>query len=391
MKTCLLRVDFNLEKISPNDWRFLAILPTLSFLLKNKTKIIILSHRGRSTTVERTSPQNGAGRHSLKPFVKLLAGKIKQPVVFINHFNFPKIRKFVRNSKNRIFLLENLRFLPGEEKNDKKLARQLASLGDFYVNDAFSVCHRAHASVAAIAGFLPSFAGFRLKKEIETLNRVRQNPKKPLTIILGGAKISEKIGLLKRFWNKTDNILLGGGPANTFFKALDFPVGDSLTEDKAIPLIKTMIKSPKIILPVDTKIKNKKILDIGPETVKQYASIIKKSKTIIWNGPMGLFEQKGFEKGTAGVWQAILANRQAQIVVGGGETLASLATLMPADYKQITADTYPRKSAENQRKFVFLSTGGGAMLACLAGQKLPGLPRMTTRMGILAEALVLLN
>lgn len=208
-KTCLLRVDFNIEKISPNDWRFLAILPTLSFLLKNKTKIIILSHRGRRPD-----------HLSLKPFTNLIAKKIKQPVVFINHFNFSKIRNSIKISPSRVFLLENLRFLPGEEKNDKRLAKSLAQLADFYVNDAFSVCHRPHTSVAAIAEFLPSFAGFQLEKEIKTLNRVRKNSQKPLTIILGGAKISEKTGLLKHFWNKADYFLIGGGPANTFFKAM---------------------------------------------------------------------------------------------------------------------------------------------------------------------------
>lgn len=362
-KICLLRLDLNIDEINPDDWRFRNSLPTLFFLLKHKTKIVIISHR-RRLNASFLKSRIRSSKFSLKPFADLFSQQIKQPVIFINHFNFPKIKKQIRNSKNSVFLLENIRFLAGEEKNNKKLAKQLASLADFYVNDAFSASHRAHASIVAITKYLPAYAGFQIKKELNILKQVRKNPKKPLTIILGGAKISEKIDLLKYFWNKADNILLGGGPANTFFKAKNWPIGNSLTEDAAIPFIKKIINSPKIRLPIDTQIKDRRILDIGPETVKRYAFIIKQSKTIIWNGPMGLFEKKGFEKGTFGIWQAIMnmkQNRQTQIIIGGGETIAS--------FQKFKSQNSKFKIHRN----IFISTGGGAMLAYLAGKKMPGL------------------
>lgn len=361
-KICLLRVDLNIEPgQEKNTNRLDAIIPTIQWLLKKGNKVVLLSHRGRPNPVSKI--KNQKSKLTLKPFAPLIANKIGAPVIFIK--NFGKIPE-----QGKVFLFENLRFWPGEKKNDPAFAKKLAGLGDFYINDAFAVCHRKNASIVAITKYLPSFAGPLLKKEIKNLNQMMKNYRHPMSIIIGGAKISDKIGIIKYFWRRADYFLLGGGPANTFFAARGLPVGDSLVDrsmlgSSASPILSRFNAGrsgfPKLILPVDVKISDRKILDIGEQTVKQYAGIIKKSRTIIWNGPMGLYERRGFEKGTIGIWKAILANRKAQIVVGGGETIASL--------KQIPNYKFQIK----RRKNIFLSTGGGAMLEYLSGKKLPGI------------------
>lgn len=363
-KICLLRIDLNIKPgEEKNAMRLDAALPTIRLFLKYNIKVVLLSHRGRPHSVDR--------KLSLKPFAPVLSKKLKRSVVFINNFNFGKIKKQIQSSRQQVFLLENLRFLAGEEKNDVKLARQLASLGDFYVNDAFAVSHRKNASVVAVTRFLPSYAGLLVEREITNLNRALTRYQHPFTVIIGGAKISDKLGVIKSFWNKADYFLLGGGPANTFFAAQDLPVGDSLVDKSQISNLPGLararpragksqkyLNSKKLILPLDVKIHNRQILDIGGRTVKKYSEIIRKSKTIIWNGPMGLFEKKGFEKGTLGIWKAILSNKRACIVIGGGETIASLRLLKANSYKL--------------KANVFLSTGGGAMLEYLSGKKLSG-------------------
>jgi 3-phosphoglycerate kinase len=358
-KICLLRIDLNVEPgEEKNAFRVEASLPTIKFLLKHKIKIVLLSHRGRPKI---KNQELGIKNHelSLKPFASIISKKLKQPVVFFSNFNFQKIKKEIGNSRKRIFLLENLRFLPGEEKNDKKLAKQLASLGDFYVNDAFAVSHRENASVVAVTKFLPSYGGLLLEKEVENLSRTMDNFKRPLVVIVGGAKVSDKIGVIKYFWDKADHFLLGGGPANTFFAAAGVDIGDSIFDKESFPFVRKVINSPKIILPIDVRREGGKILDIGFVTMRKYAEIIKNAKTIIWNGPMGLFEKKKFEDGTRSIWQALLKNRRAMIVVGGGETTASLRLLKPKTY--------------HLKPNLFVSTGGGAMLEYLSGKKLPGI------------------
>ncbi len=259
--------------------------------------------------------------------------------------------------------MENLRFSPEEEKNDKDFAKLLASLGDIYINDAFAVSHRANASVEAITQFLPSYAGLLLEKEISNLDAVMKKFKKPLVVILGGAKVSDKIGLINNFLKKADYFLIGGAMANTFFVFEGLPVGDSFYEKTRLPAGRqgytreiTREIGRKIILPIDVVIYKRRILDIGPETVKKYDEIIKKAKTIIWNGPMGMFEDKKFAKGTEEIAAAILKNKKAKTVIGGGETISALK---PKTY--------------NLKPNIFLSTGGGAMLEYLAGKKLPGI------------------
>lgn len=355
-EACLLRVDFNVEDHS--NPRIFSVLPTIKFLLKRKDKIIILSHRGRPQKIrnQKSKIQN----LSLKPFAKILSQKLKRKINFVD-FNFPISNRFFADLSDRIrsapagsiFMLENLRFFPGEENNNRRFAEKLVSLGTFYVNDAFGVSHRFNASISAITRLLPSYAGLRLQQEIRNLNRLKNNYKRPLVVILGGKKISDKIGLIKSFYGKADYFLTGGGIANTIFCAQGLPVGDSLVENiKLDPQIMAGL-GKKIILPIDVVRQNKKILDIGALTIKKYKDIIKSAQTIIWNGPLGLIEKKKFRKGSEEIAMAIAKSR-AYSVIGGGET-SILFEKLPA------------------KKNVFISTGGGAMLEFLAGKKLPGI------------------
>lgn len=353
-KTCLLRVDFNVSGDLKFNPRLIGILPTINFLIKNKSKIAILSHLGRPKHGERVASKN----LSLQFAADFLENKLKRKINFINHFDFYKINEIIKSSPTgSIFLLENLRLIDGEEGNDMKLARKLALLGDFYVNDAFSVSHRKNASVVAITKFLPSYAGSLLEKEVKFLSAAMNNPKKPLIVILGGAKISDKLGLIENFLGKTDFFLVGGGIANTFLFSEGLPVGNSLYEKDMAVVAKKFLKSGKIILPSDVIIDGGKILDIGAETIKQYVSLIKKAKMIIWNGPMGYFEDKRFSNGSKAIMKAII-NSQSHSIIGGGETTS----------------LFPFKVQNSKFKTdIFLSTGGGAMLEFLGGKKLPGI------------------
>jgi len=373
-QTCLLRVDFNIEnadlygyehELTRIPLRMERVLPTINFLIDRGARVVILSHRGRpKTQISADSQRKSAlsqrrSAFTLKPFAKILSKLLKKPVQFID-FNlkksdFLRLRNKIKNSPpGSVFLLENLRFFSGEEKNDKKFAQQLALLGDFYVNDAFSVSHRAHASVVAITQFLPSYIGLALENELKKLNQVMKNPKKPLIIIIGGAKISDKIGVIKNFSKKVNCFLTGGGVANTFLAARGLFIGKSLYDKDANAHELLNRYSRKLILPIDFVIKKDEILDIGPKTIKKYTEIIKSAKTIIWNGPMGYIEDKKFRKGTEEIIKAIMKSR-AFAVIGGGETTSIMSKV------------------KGQKSKVFISTGGGAMLEYLAGKKLPGI------------------
>lgn len=342
----LLRLDFNSE----DDWRMEAAIPTVKFLLKRARAVVIMSHRGRPEGFER--------KLSLRRDARKLSRLMKRKVVFLENFNFTAIKKeLTKAPKGSVFVLENLRFLPGEEKNDIHFAKKLASLGDFYVNDAFAVSHRAHASVSAITGFLPSYAGQGLTREILVLCRVMSAPKKPLVVILGGGKAYDKLGVLNFLHRKTDSFLIGGAPANTLTFLSGASVGKSLREKNAKHLkeLKRILGFGNIILPVDFRKKDSGIFDIGPITAEIFAGKIAKAKTIIWAGPVGYFEDPRFAKGSIEVGRAVLNNRKAFSVVGGGETVSFLRK-----YKLTKA-------------FDFVSTGGGAMLDFLAGKNLPGI------------------
>lgn len=330
-KICLLRVDFNIN-FSKNNFKIDAILPTIKFLISKKSKVVILSHRGR--------PSNGKDKKlSLNYIAKIISKELKTNVKFFPNFNFNEIKEKIISDKNsKIFLLENLRFLSGEKNNDSKLAKELAGLGDIYINDAFAVCHRKNASTVAITKYIESYVGLLLEKEINGLIKAIKIPKKPLVIILGGSKIDKKIDIIKNLNKKTFKFLLGSSIFN------------KLTNLK----IKELQKNKKIILPIDFVKKNEKYFDIGPKTIKYYEKIIKEANTIIWNGPIGMIEKKEYSNGSKQIALAI-SKSKAFKVIGGGETVNFILD------KKI------------QKKISFLSTGGGAMLDFLAGKKLPGI------------------
>lgn len=356
-KICILRIDLNIDAKSEEGlFRLRSVLPTIKLLRKHKMRIVLVSHKGRP------DPKHIDKKLSLKPFAAIIEKEAREHVVFVPSLDFAKINDAVENAKENIILLENARFYAGEEKNDAKLGKQLASLGNFYVNDAFAVSHRAHASVVAITKFLPHFGGLQLEKEIKNLSAVMKKPEAPFLVILGGAKTADKLPVIERFLKTADMFLIAGGPGNTLLAAQGIPMGNSLYDAKLVNSMKKFAFKPNVFTPSDTVGIGTKILDIGPETAEEYAELIRTANTIIWNGPMGLFEKKKFSKGTKVVWDAVLESasrrKNAKIVVGGGETIASLC--VAAASCSIPAN-------------IFLSTGGGAMLEFLSGKKLPGI------------------
>ncbi len=342
----LLRLDFNTE----DDWRLRFSLPTIKFLLQAAKAVVIISHKGRPKGVEPTL--------SLKKDGKLLEQLLKREVHFIPHFRFEEIKREVCAApRSSLFLLENIRFLKGEMTPQPELAKQLASLADYYVNDAFAVSHRTEDSVTGVAAFLPRYAGLELAKEMEVLGGIRVKPQKPFIVILGGGKAEDKLGVIEAFREKADAFLLGGAAANTFLFLRGVNVGYSKRDQnpESLEKLKKLIRMKKIIMPVDWKEKNGMILDIGPKTVEVFKKYIARAKIIFWSGPMGYIEEKEFEKGNLAIAKAIVANKKAETITGGGETIMFL--------KKYKLDT----------KFSFISTGGGAMLEFLAGKKLPGI------------------
>lgn len=345
--TALLRLDFN----TTDDWRMRAVVPTIKFLLKRADRLVIVSHRGRPAGVDKTLSLHG----DAAKLSRLLGGK---KVAFIDHFRFAEIKKQVAAApRGSIFLLENLRFLPGEEKNDAKLAKQLASLADFYVNDAFAVSHRANASVVAITKFLPSYAGLEMEREITSLGKAIVAPKHPVVLVLGGAKVSDKLGVIAYFRKKADRFLLGGGCANTIIalKGVDIKKSIKDSDPKELPALKKIAGYKNVVVPEDFVWSGGKILDVGSKTARIYSKYIAAARTIIWSGPLGLIEKPAYAKASIAVARAIGRNRRAFSVSGGGETVMFL--------KQYGLD----------KKFSFISTGGGAMVDFLAGKKLPGI------------------
>lgn len=352
----LLRLDFNTE----DEWRMKAVLPTVKFLLRSADKIVIVSHRGRPSPVKisKGKPLGFERKLSLRRDAAKLRKFLKRKIRFVPHFRFSEIKQAVGLApRGSIFLLENLRFFPGEESNDRRLARQLASLGDYYVNEAFAVSHRKNASICAITRFLPSYVGLEMEQELRALSRVLRNPKKPLVIVLGGAKGKDKLGILTQFKKKTDWFLIGGAVANTllFLRGVDVKKSKRGRKPKDLKKTRGIAKWKKVILPMDYRWRNEMILDIGPRTAALFKKKIRSAKTIIWNGPMGLFEEKPFGNGTLTVARAIAGNRRAFTLAGGGETVEFL-----------------RKNRLG-KKFNLISTGGGAMLEFLSGRKLPGI------------------
>ncbi len=369
-KTVLLRVDYNIDldekgKIV-SDFRIRASLPTIEFLLKSGArKIVLMSHLGR--------PKGKNEALSLKKIAIYLERLLNQKIVFIDDCISEVVKEKIKNEPAKIFLLENLRFYSGEETNDPAFAKQLASIGEVYINDAFGASHRLNASVAAITDFLPSYAGFLMAKEVETLSKLKENFERPFVVVLGGAKISTKLPLINKFLNTADYILLGGGLANTIWKGWGFEIGRSLVEESMLNEAKNLgSRRAELIVPGDVRVtsdftsskstikevgdvkKEDIIVDIGSVATNCFVQIIKNAKTILWNGPMGYWENEKFREGTKKIAKAIAKNKNFT-VVGGGETLTVVEELGLL------------------KKYNFVSTGGGAMLEFLISDELPAL------------------
>ena len=379
-KRVLIRVDFNvpLDKNLniTDDSRMVAALPTIKRVVADGGMAIIISHLGR--------PKNGfEEKFSLKHTVKHLSNLLGAPVAFSGDCIGDNTTADVANmNKGDVLILENLRFYPEETSGDEGFAKKLAGLGDVYINDAFGVSHRAHASTAIIAKFFPNnkYLGFLLAEELSSLEKALSNPKRPFTAIIGGAKITGKIDVIKALFDKVDNLIIGGGMAYTFAKAMGGQIGKSLAEDEKVALAKQLIDEVKkngvnLFLPTDSvnavafnnnantntssilSIDKDYIgLDIGTKSIAKFSDVIKKSKTIIWNGPMGVFEMEKFENGTKKIGEAIcLATENGAFsLVGGGDSVAAV------------------QKFNFERRVSYISTGGGAMLEYLEGKQLPG-------------------
>ena len=376
-KRVLIRVDFNVPfekgttKIS-DDTRIVGALPTIKYAIEKGAKVVLMSHLGRPDGMVKEELR-------LAPVAKRLSELLERPVIAAKDCIGEEVKKQVASMKNGdVILLENLRFHKEEEENDPNFAKELSLLGDVYVNDAFGTAHRAHASTEGVTKYLPGVAGFLIEKEIEYLGNALNNPKRPFVAILGGAKVSDKIGVINNLWGKVDKIIVGGAMAYTFMKATGQNVGASKVEADKLDIAKNILEEAKkrnveLLLPVDhimadkfDKNANTEIssgvnikdgwlgLDIGPKTVKLFSDALVGAKTVVWNGPMGVFEMDKFDKGSLGVAQAVV-NSKAVSIIGGGDTASCIAKFGLTD------------------KMSHISTGGGASLEYMEGRVLPGI------------------
>lgn len=384
-KTLVMRVDFNVPldgSVITDDNRIVQALPSITYAVEKGAKVVLLSHLGRPKG--EPDPE-----FSLKPVFDYLKDALKTDVFFGEDCVGEQAQKAVNEADyGDVVLMENVRFHAGEKKNDPDFAKQLAELGDLFVNDAFGSSHRAHASVKGITEFLqPAAAGYLLEKEIKYLEGSVNDPQRPFTAVLGGAKVSDKIGVIENLLNKVDDIIVGGGMTYTFFKAMGLPIGNSLLEEDKVELAGELIKKAKekgitLHLPVDSVVgkefdantEHKTVardgiedgwmaMDIGPSTVDTFSEVIKKSKTVIWNGPMGVFEFENFARGTFAVAQALVDATEsgATTIIGGGDSASAI------------------KKAGLSEKVTHVSTGGGASLEYLEGKELPGISSLTEK------------
>lgn len=380
-KTVLMRADFNVPQDADlnitDDTRIRATLPTIKYILEHGVKkLVLMSHLGRPDG-------KVVAKYSLKPVAIRLKELLAQDVLFLNDCVGENIKKEIDSSKEKIVLLENLRFHAEEEANDANFAKQLASLAEVFVNDAFGTAHRAHASTEGVTHFLKSAAGFLLEKEIQYLGNAVQSPQKPFMVIMGGAKVSDKIGMIENLLSKADCFVIGGGMAYTFLKAQGKEIGNSKLEKDKLDLAKSILDKAKsmgkeIVLPVDhvvveaigpnakTEIVGEMIpvgkiaVDIGPKSIKLFEEKLKPAKTIVWNGPLGIFEMDAFSKGTEEVAKFV-STLKAVIIIGGGDTAAAISKFKLED------------------KMTHISTGGGASLEYLEGKVLPGVAALTEK------------
>jgi phosphoglycerate kinase len=370
-KRVLVRVDFNVplkEGTVSDDTRIRAALPTLNYLLEQGAALVLCSHLGRPKG--KVVPEL-----RMDPVAARLSELLDRPVSKLDDCVGDKVETAVEAVQaGDVVLLENTRFHPEEKENDPEFARQLAALADVYVNDAFGSAHRAHASTEGVPHHLLAVAGFLMEKELEFLSQAVENPEHPYIAILGGAKVSDKVGVIESLLQQCDRLLIGGGMANTFFKAMGFEVGDSLIEEEAVTVAQSLLKSAtgQLILPVDVVIADAfgndantqvvapnevipgwRILDIGPKTVPTFESALGGAKTVVWNGPLGVFEMENFARGTFALAE-ILADLDAVTIIGGGDSAAAV------------------RQAGLVEKMTHVSTGGGASLEFLEGKALPG-------------------
>ncbi len=374
-KRVLVRVDFNVPMENgavTDDTRIRAALPTIEYLLEHNARVILVTHLGRP---------KGQYKEELKldPVAQRLANLLQRQVGKAGAVVGEEVERAVADLRpGEVLLLENVRFEPGEKANDPDFAKQLAALADIYVNDAFGTAHRAHASTAGVAEYLPAVAGFLMEREIKVMGRALKAPQPPFTAILGGAKVSDKIGVISNLLGKVDALIIGGGMANTFLRARGYDMGASLVEEDKLDTAKEIIaraaeKGIKLLLPedlvaarelsptseyktvdVDQVPRGWKAVDIGEKTAAVYAEQVKNSKTIIWNGPMGVFEMEPFARGTEVVARA-MARVDGTTIVGGGDSVAAV------------------EKAGVAGKLTHISTGGGASLEFLEGKELPGI------------------
>lgn len=381
-KRVLMRVDFNVPmneqgEIS-DDTRITAALPSIRYLLEQGAKVILMSHLGRP---------KGQVVESMRmdPVARRLGELLNQPVIKINDCVGPEVAAVVEKMQDGdVMLLENVRFYAEEEANDPEFAKKLASLGDLYVNDAFGTAHRAHASTEGVARHLPAVAGFLMEKELKFLGSAVNNPKRPFAAILGGAKVKDKIAVIESLLNKVDTLIIGGGMAYTFLKAKGYEVGKSLLDSERIDFCRDVMKQAeakkvKLLLPVDIVVarefaaeaENKVVpadqipadwegLDIGPRTIELFSDAIKSAATVVWNGPMGVFEWEAFANGTKKIAQA-LADSSAITIIGGGDSASAVEQFGVAE------------------RMTHVSTGGGASLEFLEGKELPGVAALNDK------------
>lgn len=386
-KKVLMRVDFNVPmkdgKITDEN-RIVQALPTIKYVIENGGKAIVFSHLGKVKTEE------DLPKRDISPVAVRLSELLEKPVKFINATKGPELEEAIKNMNNgEIVMFQNTRYEDlndkSESKNNPELGKYWASLGDLFVNDAFGTAHRAHASnvgIAANIGEGNTAAGFLMEKEIKFIGGVVDSPEKPLIAILGGAKVSDKIGVIENLLIKADKVLIGGAMAYTFFRALGYNTGNSLVEEDKLDLAKELLEKGKgkLVLPVDhvvaTEFKNEAHheilpvdktpegmmgLDVGPKTVELFKNELKGAKTVVWNGPMGVFEMPNYAKGTVGVCEAIAHLTGATTIIGGGDSAAAAIQLGFAD------------------KFTHISTGGGASLEYLEGKVLPGVESISNK------------